>query len=193
MDTDDSRVCSVGFHATDPAGRPVVLTAGHCAVDTGEFSRNGEVVGPVARAHFPVDDFAVVALESATWTAQPWVYRYGRRPLPVRGHSRALVGSTVCKSGGTTGWTCGRVVAHDVTVTYDGGDTVYGLMQASTCSSGGDSGGPLLAGRLAQGLLSGGRSIDGRCLEQYGMENVSYFQPVDEPLTRYGLRLLTEP
>jgi streptogrisin C len=192
MDTDDERVCSLGFHAADAAGRPVLLTAGHCGRRTSAFTRDGRVVGQVADARFPVDDFAVVWLDGdGGWAPQPWVDRYDTSPAAIRDHSTAPVGSTVCKSGATTRWTCGRIVAHDVTVSYDGGDVVYGLTQASTCSEGGDSGGPLLAGPSAQGMLSGGRSVEGRCLEQYGMENVSYFQPVAEPLSRYGLRLLT--
>jgi alpha-lytic protease prodomain-containing protein/trypsin len=192
LETDDHRVCSLGFNATDKVGRPVLLTAGHCGRYTSEFSQHGRVVGHVRAARFPGDDFAVVALDNvAQWSARPWVERYLLRPRAVRGHSAAVVGSTVCKSGGTTKWTCGRIVAQDVTVYYDDGSAVNGLTQASTCSGNGDSGGPLLAGGYAQGLLSGGQSIDGRCLERYGMENVSYFQPVGEALSRYGLRLLT--
>jgi len=194
LETNDNRVCSIGFNAMDPAGLPVMLTAGHCGRHTSEFSRNGRVLGHVRAAQFPGDDFAVVALDNIIeWSAQPWVERFYALPRAVRGHSKALVGSTVCKAGGTTEWTCGRVMAQDVTVAYDDGATVYGLTQASTCSAGGDSGGPLMAGEYAQGLLSGGQSIEGKCLERYGKENVSYFQPVGEPLERYGLRLLTTP
>jgi len=192
IEADDGEMCTGGFTATDRAGRPVLLTAGHCGKNASWFSRNGSVVGRVRAARFPGDDFAVVALDNiAQWTAQPSVERYGPSPLRVRGHSKAVVGSTVCKSGRRTGWTCGRVVAHDVTVSYDDGAIVSGLTQTSACSRRGDSGGPLMAGRYAQGMLSGGQTIGDRCLDRYGMQNVSVFQPVGEALSRYGLRLLT--
>jgi streptogrisin C len=194
IDTADSQMCSVGFNARDSAGHPFLITAGHCGRSTPSFTRNGRPVGQVRAARFPVDDFAVVSLDNIVeWEPRPTIERYGAPPLGVRGHSRALVGSTVCKSGRTTKWTCGRVVAHDVTVRYDNGATVYGLTQASTCSRSGDSGGPLMAGGFAQGMVSGGRGIQDQCLERYGGQNVSFFQPVGEALKRYGLRLLTSP
>jgi hypothetical protein len=38
--------------------------------------------------------------------------------IAVRGGTRAASGATVCKSGQTTGWTCGRIGSYDITVVY---------------------------------------------------------------------------
>ncbi len=52
------------------------------------------------------------------------------------------------------------------------------------CAEPGDSGGSLLAGNQAQGVTSGG---SGDCTSG----GTTYFQPVNEILQTYGLRLLT--
>jgi putative cell wall-binding protein len=61
----------------------------------------------------------------------------------------------MCKSGRTTGWTCGTVAEVDQLVEVDGTpvnvDIVRGL-----CSDHGDSGGAVVSGSYAMGLVSGG-------------------------------------
>jgi len=93
------------------------------------------------------------------------------------------VNSMACKTGSTTGTTCGRVLGYNVTVNYAEG-TVFGLTRTSICTQPGDSGGAMYAGSLAQGITSGG-SIGG-C----GSGFRSFFQPADEALSAYGLTLL---
>jgi hypothetical protein len=50
------------------------------------------------------------------------------------------VGSPACKTGSTTGTTCGAVLAYNVTVNYAEG-TVFGLTRTDICTQPGGSGG----------------------------------------------------
>jgi hypothetical protein len=181
--------CSLGFNAVDRAGRAAFVTAGHCAVGRPLFSRGQVRIGGTAAYRFPGADYAAVWVEHARyWQPQPAVTRYGGAPVAVRGASPAPVGAVVCKSGVTTGWSCGRVVAYGVTVQYEQG-LVRGLVQASACTEPGDSGGPWLAGDQAQGVTSGGQSVDGMCMDSYGEPSVSFYQPIRPALAALGLRL----
>ncbi|MEU3416413.1 S1 family peptidase [Streptomyces sp. NPDC006658] len=78
---------------------------------------------------------------------------------------------------------CGTVLATNETVNYSQG-AVYQLTKTSVCAEPGDSGGSFLTGDQAQGVTSGGW---GNCSS--GGE--TWFQPVNEILSRYGLTLHT--
>ena len=103
--------------------------------------------------------------------------------VAVKGSTQAAVGATVCRSGSTTGWHCGQIQGFNSTVRYAEG-SVSGLIRTNVCAEPGDSGGSLLAGNQAQGVTSGG---SGDCTSG----GTTYFQPVNEILQTYGLRLLT--
>lgn len=51
----------------------------------------------------------------------PGAVRAPRAALPAG--RRAPIGARVCKSGGVSGWTCGTILAKNVTVRYHGGVT----------------------------------------------------------------------
>ncbi|PRY54033.1 streptogrisin C [Knoellia remsis] len=188
-------VCSLGFNATR-SGTPVFITAGHCAEGYQSFNRNGTYLGKTQAYSFPGNDYAYSSLAS-TWTGVGAVDMYNGSARRVSGYSNAAVGTAVCKSGRTTGWTCGSVQAKNATVNYNNGDgtysTVSGLTKSNTCTEGGDSGGSWLASTLAQGVTSGGAGygVNGVCGEKVGQPNIAYFQPVDEILSVYGLTLKT--
>ena len=61
--------------------------------------------------------------------------------------------------------------------------TVSGLIRTNVCAEPGDSGGSLIAGNQAQGVTSGG---SGNCTSG----GTTYFQPVNEILSAYGLTLI---
>jgi len=183
--------CSLGFNAVDRAGRSAFLTAGHCGVGYPTFSHAGVALGRTVAYRFPGADYAAVALaDPVRWGPQAAADRYDGRAVPVRGTRPAPVGATVCKSGLASHWTCGQIVAYGVTVRYAQG-VVSGLVRATACSEPGDSGGPWLAGDQAQGITSGGASVNGRCLSRYGRQNEAYYQPVAPALAALGLRLRT--
>lgn len=56
--------------------------------------------------------------------------------------TRPYVGMPVCKNGKTTGYTCGTVLAVNVTVCYPQG-CVYGLVRTNMFSAPGDQGAPV--------------------------------------------------
>ncbi|MEV0680892.1 S1 family peptidase [Actinosynnema sp. NPDC050436] len=172
--------CSVGFAVTGG-----FVTAGHCgrtgATTTG-FNRVSQ--GTFRGSSFPGNDYAWVATNS-NWTSRPWVNRSGSNVI-VKGSSEAAVGAQICRSGSTTGWRCGTVQAKNSTVNYPQG-SVSGLTRTNACAEPGDSGGSWVAGSgfgQAQGVTSGG---SGNC----SSGGTTYFQPLGEILSVYGLRLTT--
>jgi hypothetical protein len=93
----------------------------------------------------------------------------------------SAVGASICRSGSTTGVHCGTVRALGATVSYSQG-RVTGLTQTNVCAEPGDSGGSFYSGAQAQGVTSGG---SGDC----SSGGTTYFQPVNEILSAYGLTL----
>ena len=112
--------------------------------------------------------------------------------MTVHGSWSAPVGATVCKSGRTTYWTCGVIRALNQSVNYSGGFLVRGLVRHTACVEGGDSGGANVStGGYALGVTSGASmTAAGQCRSKVGQENISYYQPIGEALSRNGLRLL---
>ncbi len=173
--------CSIGFSARSGAAA-FVLTAGHCTEVGGDWAgADGVRIGPVAATDFPGDDFGAISVaNTAAWTPTATV----AGSTPVAGATAAPIGASVCRSGSTTGFRCGTVLAGNATVNYGGGDVVRGLTRTDACAEPGDSGGSVVSGNQAQGLTSGG---SGNCRTG----GVTFFQPIDEVLDSYGLTLVT--
>ncbi|KSW28201.1 S1 family peptidase [Cellulomonas sp. B6] len=166
--------CSVGF-----AVQGGFVTAGHCG-RTGASTTSPS--GTFRGSSFPGNDYAWVQVGSGS-TPRGLVNNYAGGTVRVTGSQQAAVGAYVCRSGSTTGWRCGTVQAYNASVRYAEG-TVSGLIRTTVCAERGDSGGSLVAGTQAQGVTSGG---SGSC----SSGGTTYFQPVNEILQAYGLRLLT--
>jgi streptogrisin C len=194
--------CSVGFSVTQN-GAPGFATAGHCG-NAGEVTYYepsqwtlGVRLGTYAASNFPNPgqsgpDHAWVRLD-AGHVARPVVEGYSSADVTVRGSTAAPIGAAVCRSGRTTQWRCGSIVAKNVTVNYVSGETVLNLTQTSACSEGGDSGGSFITGPgQAQGVLSGG---SGSCRGGGGRpgRGNSYFQPLNPILQAYNLNLVVSP
>jgi streptogrisin C len=189
--------CSVGFNTVDASNRPVVLTAGHCVKQSGIMSRNGYQIGATRTASFPTDDFGTFWNSYPSyWQPSVSVYKYNGTYVNVRGQWNAPpVGATVCKSGRTTGYTCGSITALNQTVVYPEG-TIYGLVRHNNCVEPGDSGGSnISSGAFALGVTSGaaGYGANKLCGQKVGQANVSWYQPIGEALSRNGLRLVYQP
>jgi hypothetical protein len=182
-------VCSLGFNARTRKGNRIFLTAGHCTAGKPSFSRNGYVLGNTSTSSFPGNDFGSVGVIEG-WDQQGYVEGWGAGNVAVKGIADPTVGSTLCKSGKTTGWTCGRIVARNVTVNYGNNRVVRGLFQHTACVEAGDSGGANMTGNDAQGITSGAALIDGQCLEKTGQTNESYAQPIAEVLQSTKSRLI---
>ncbi|WP_162907454.1 S1 family peptidase [Allorhizocola rhizosphaerae] len=198
------RRCSTGFLAQG-GGWYFLLTAGHCVANTsgsaavwyteGGYNSGGLIGVRTTRPYYPGDDFANIQISRITpHQYAPSVLHHGS-PRPVRGVGTArppqdfFPGSPVCKTGRTTGTTCGFVTRVNVSVTYHDG-VVSGLIESSVCAGPGDSGGPLYGNDVtyAYGIVSGGNSFP---CGTSGFR--SYHQPVREALTAYGLTLVVAP
>ncbi|MFF4054711.1 S1 family peptidase [Streptomyces sp. NPDC001668] len=171
--------CSIGFSVYGG-----FVTAGHCDQHAGSvYGWDRSYVGTFQGSSFPDNDYAWVNVGSGWWTV-PVVLGWGTvSDQLVRGSNVAPVGSSVCRSGSTTHWHCGTVLAMNETVNYSQG-AVHQMTKTSVCAEPGDSGGSFISGDQAQGVTSGGW---GNCSS--GGE--TWFQPVNEILNRYGLTLHT--
>jgi streptogrisin C len=189
VDKNTGYTCSLGFNATTGEGQHIFLTAGHCTSGKPSWSRNGYVLGNTRTSSFPGNDFGTVSVIDG-WDPQGRVERWGSDDIVVRGVASPTVGSEVCKSGKSTKWTCGRIVARNVTVNYGNNRVVKGLFQHTACVEAGDSGGANMSGDYAQGITSGAALISGECQAKYGQQNESYSQPIGEALSASGASLV---
>ncbi|WP_131735829.1 carbohydrate-binding protein [Actinomadura roseirufa] len=175
--------CSVGFAVTR-SGQSGFVDAGHCGQAGQSTSGFNQVQqGTFQGSSFPGNDYSWIATNSQ-WTPTAAVNGYGTvQDRAVSGSTVAQTGTQVCRSGSTTGWHCGTIQQLNTSVTYQEG-TVYEVTQTSVCAEPGDSGGSYISGNQAQGTTSGG---DGDC----SRGGTTFFQPVNEPLSVYGLTLYT--
>ncbi|MBC7633958.1 S1 family peptidase [Aeromicrobium sp.] len=164
--------CSIGFSVNGG-----FVSAGHCgsAGDT-----TSQPTGTFAGSSFPGNDYSYIRTGDVLVGG---VNDYAGGIVAVTGSGESPIGSSICRSGSTTGWHCGTIGARDATVNYSQG-SVYGLIKTNVCAEPGDSGGSAISGNRAQGVTSGG---SGNCSS--GGE--TYFQPVNEILGAYGLSLIT--
>ncbi|MGR6917594.1 S1 family peptidase [[Actinomadura] parvosata] len=159
------------------------LTAGRCGRpgDIALTGYGGTPIGVFEASSYPGDDYAWVSLYPG-WTPRGTVAALGSERA-VRGAAPAAVGSAVCQASPVAGWHCGVVQQRNATITYPDG-TVTGLVRTSVCAEPGTVGAPFLSGDQAQGITSGGT---GSC----ATGGSTYFQPVAEALSAYGLTLVT--
>ncbi len=171
--TNGSARCSVGFPVDGG-----FVSAGHCGRVGEATTKPG---GTFAVSSYPTNDYSYVQVPEAI--PRPRVNNYEGGSVPVAGSAEAVEGTSVCRSGATTGWQCGTVQARNQTVRYPQG-TVDGLTRTDVCAEAGDSGGSFLSGDQAQGVTSGG---SGDC----SAGGTTYFQPINEVLNTLGVDLVT--
>ncbi|MEU4477256.1 S1 family peptidase [Micromonospora sp. NPDC023966] len=172
--------CSLGFNVRS-GSTYYFLTAGHCTnLGSTWYSNSSQttVLGSRAGTSFPGNDYGIVRYTNGS-TPPGNVYLYNGSYQDITTAGNAYVGQSVRRSGSTTGVHSGSVSATGATVNYAEG-SVSGLIRTNVCAEGGDSGGSLFAGSTALGLTSGG---SGNC----SSGGTTYFQPVTEPLSVYGV------
>ncbi|GAB3937073.1 S1 family peptidase [Kribbella albertanoniae] len=176
--------CSLGFNVRNSAGVYFFITAGHCGNIASSWYANSAkttLLGTVTGSSFPGNDYAIVRY-STSYTNHPGVVNlYNGSTQDITSAGNASVGQAVRRSGSTTGLRSGSVTGTNATVNYAEG-TVTGLIRTNVCAEGGDSGGALFAGTVALGLTSGG---SGNC----SSGGTTYFNPVPEVLSRYGVNV----
>lgn len=173
--------CSLGFNVRS-GSTYYFLTAGHCTnIGSSWYANSAKttLLGTRYGTSFPGNDYGIVKY-STSYTNHPGtVDLYNGSSQDITSAGNASVGQAVKRSGSTTGVHSGSVTATNATVNYAEG-TVTGLIRTNVCAEGGDSGGALFAGSVALGLTSGG---SGNC----SSGGTTYFQPVTEVLSRYGV------
>jgi streptogrisin D len=164
--------CSLGFNVRKGTTY-YFLTAGHCGKVANEWfsdAAHNTKLGNTTGATFPGSDYAIVTYTNSSIT----------KSGGFSGAGQAYIGERVTRDGSTTGVHSGTVTGLNATVHYISGGTVKGMIKTDVCAEPGDSGGPLYDGSIALGLTSGG---SGNCRTG----GTTYFQPVTEPLSKYGV------
>ncbi|MDG9719622.1 S1 family peptidase [Streptomyces sp. DH24] len=174
--------CRVGFNAhqgTTYYG----LMPGHCVASGSTWYYRdpaGSVpVGTSASSSFPGNDYGL--LRYYPTVSAPSEVAAGTSVFPITSARNPAVGERICMPSLSGGLRCGQVTAVNVTVRY-ADSTVYGLFSANLCAEPGDMGGPGFNGTAALGIAVGGQ---GSC----STGGVTYFQPVVEILSAYGLTI----
>ncbi|MEU6092265.1 S1 family peptidase [Streptomyces sp. NPDC047085] len=163
--------CSLGFNVVS-GSTYYFLTAGHCGKVAKTWYTNQAhttLIGPTIGYDFPGNDYALVRYDNSA-LSHPGGYSA----------ANAYVGENVKRTGSTSGTHSGTVTALNVSVRYQGGGTVSGMIQTTVCAEPGDSGGPLYDGTKALGITSGG---SGDCTTG----GTTFYQPVPEALSAYGV------
>lgn len=176
--------CSLGVNGTSSSGQRQLLTAGHCWSPgiTGPY-QSGRIAAPSLSPQAtqritvgaPVSnsfrlgggyDSGLVAMTASGWVAKPQALTWGggqgaplaTAPVTIRDTTVPVAGAGVCKSGSTTGWTCGTILEGygDSFYRVGGGTAAYDLegIATSMCALQGDSGGPALVGSSLVGITS---------------------------------------
>lgn len=175
-------VCSFGFNSVDAAGNALNISAGHCDPNLGKSDQragvylpnvrdiaNSPELGTFVRAELGGSsalDYSVIQLNDRAVRAgmdQPSVRAANGTTLSITGTADPIVGAPVCKSGQTSTFTCGFVVADRVETqlyTADGESKTVRGFASSACTLGGDSGGAIVSGTLALGITSGSNAAD---------------------------------
>ncbi|MCJ0874888.1 S1 family peptidase [Streptomyces sp. AP-93] len=169
--------CSLGFNVRK-GSTYYALTAGHCTEGSTNWYANSSRttwIGPKRGSSFPVNDYGLIRYDNKN-LSHPGVVGSQN----ISSAASATVGMSAKRRGNTTGTHSGKVTGLNYTVNYGGGEVVYGLIRTNICAEPGDSGGPLYSGTRALGLTSGG---NGNCTTG----GTTYFQPVKEALSRYGV------
>ena len=175
--------CSLGFSGYDAAGADVMVTAGHCfdsyssrgddplAINWtkpkeygGSVSLGGDIGLRVSGSSQYGDgyDVGLVKASASGAVARPSVLSWGsdgrsaplsESPVTMTGATAATVGAPICKSGATSGWTCGEVTHVDQLVMVS--DELVNVIISDACMLPGDSGGAAVIGTAAAGINSG--------------------------------------
>ena len=164
--------CSLGFNTTNNTG----ITAGHCTGAVASWSdANGSYYGPSVGASFPTNDYGLIRNDGGL--PQPGdVNLYNGSYQDITGAGDPVPGMQLCKSGSTTGLTCGQVTQVGMTICYAQG-CVFNMAESTAGVNPGDSGGAWFAGSTAIGITSG---MGG---------GFSYFQPVIPGLNMFGVNV----
>ena len=204
--------CSIGFNGRSvKTAKDVLLTAGHCRSNTmgnagnyvtraqdkptyyGGLFAPSRTLGKAVAGSFKLGsghDSGLIAYGGAgkEWVNEPTV-REGQSATgngsltPVYDQVVATVGATACKSGSTTGWTCGKILAVNYAAKVTGAKGTINSIVMNGCMLGGDSGGAAMMGDFAIGVNSWS-SFGSSCSNPKGAKISGVFPLVSKSSTK---------
>lgn len=166
--------CSVAFPVTDANDSTLVLTAGHCGI-------GGKSGTSVYQKGEKVGDFVSQAFGGYQAQGNGYDYaliktnrEYTKNDLSdpaVKGYIAPITGAPTCKLGARSGVTCGVITSVNAVsaVARADEDKSMGTLfvrgfTIDTCAKPGDSGGALITGKYAAGIVSTGTPSSENCV-----------------------------
>lgn len=202
----DKKKCSTGFTVLYDGVRHL-MSAAHCSEDG---HRNGNLPNPLERRwNGPTttamtkvvqnDLFGAVDVELLepinSFTTIPYVYKQSTEKMwEVKSrHDWAdfAVNMTACRSGNTTGYSCGDILGVNYSPTKFI-NSAHSYIRTDACSGSGDSGGPWFRGTIAAGIHAGWIDDDNNpnCS---GEPMQSYFGSIDYAIWATGSSMVFSP
>lgn len=178
--TSDGSICSAAFNTKNSSGKVYTLTAGHCVPGTGnvwrvahDSTRIGTQTAYRAKGGDANRgaDWATIKKDNANLTTHGTVRYWGGVYKQIDNSRFAAENEDADRTGRTSQDKVGYITKTSVTVTYDDGTTMYNMYESSHCAMRGDSGGPLLHGKTALGIVSGGNHVDEPCGDSDGQDD----------------------
>lgn len=171
---------SLGFNATYN-NQDYFITAGHCTNDVSRWYLDPSLttyIGPTVGSSYPGNDYGIVQYANPA-IPRPGTVRCGPNEIDITGSVEPRVGMPFSIAG----YNCRAATVQAVNVTVNLADgIIHGLFRANACAAPGESGAASFTGNLALGLMSVGTAS---CTTSA----ITYWQPVNEVLTAYGLTL----
>ncbi|MGW6377419.1 trypsin-like serine protease [Rhodococcus sp. NPDC055112] len=186
--------CSFGFNGTDGDGNTVNISAGHCDFhrenvggwNATKAAMGQDFIGEFDKAVVDGGDYAVIKIYDgvAKRFQNNLVDTYGGDPLPITGTADPVVGAPACKSGNTTGFTCGKITGVNEWIINSMVRVPNGFV-TTACTIPGDSGGAIVTGTKALGITS---ASSGEC----GDKSKGFGTPINSILkANPGLKVRT--
>jgi streptogrisin C len=194
-------LCTAGFNVIIDDIYPGAITAAHCYVqntsqkyvffnigNSPTNSAKGQLIGEYF-ANGWIDNMDAVIFGNTDFvhTLPPQITTPGYGLATVKPVTTPITNSTVCTTGGSSGWRCG-IQKSTSSAQYINGK-LFNFAEASFCGGPGDSGGPVVSNQFnALGIYVGviGNVPGGTCGPIFGQPPNSVFQPLGPYLARYN-------
>lgn len=173
--------CSTGFNGVLD-GKPVVITAAHCAGADGTRAAfaDGQQFGTMAGTKRDGIDTSLIAVDEAFTDrfTNNLVGTDRGATQPITGTAEPVVGQKACKTGFRTGFSCGTISQVDSLIDVAGTRTIDGAFTVDLCALPGDSGGVVFSGDRALGISSASNVADsGTCADADASSRAAGFTP----------------
>lgn len=187
--------CTSAFEAIrNTTNEDVLLTAGHCfPLGTGVNHWTTAPIGTViGRQDWGDTDAESISQQDAVWDPTNWVYHTDsnrqRQINEVKQAATEFVGERVCKSGTTSGLTCGEITDTNAVAADHTGQTF-----ADFCSLPGDSGAPIYRNSRGYGIVSmADVNYDELGNRVCSFSPITTYTPLERIELRLGVRVRTD-